>query len=757
MTWLDWIIVTIPLLVVLIIGLKSQQYVKSVADFLAAGRVAGRYVICVAGGEAGMGLISLVAIWEKYYMVGFAINFWSTIAAPLGLLMGLTGYCTYRFRETRAMTMGQFFEIRYNRAFRIFAAILQSLSGVINYAIFPAVGARCLMYFLNLPVHFYIGGWKFSTFGLLMLIFLGIAVFIVTMGGQITIMVTDCVQGLISYPFYAIIVAYIIYRFSWDGEIIPALLNRPPGKSMLNPYDVSKLSTFNLFYVFVGVFSSVFNRMAWSGSQGYNAAAKNAHEQKMGALLGTWRSGFSYTMYTLLAVAAFTYMTHVDFKKYADQVHQQLTLKTSEEIMTEKRFDTVRPDVEALTSKGEITPNMRMILRKSGKFDLNKPLDPSKYKDAAQAAVATVDKGKASTMGTIYHQMLVPVAIREMLPMGITGVLCALMIFLMISTDTTYMHSWGSIIAQDIILPFRKEPFTPKQQLNLLRCIIAGVAVFAFLFSFFFAQMDYILMFFAITGAIWLGGAGPVIVFGLYWKRGTTAGAFAALGSGSLLAVSGIICQQTWAKYLYPTLEKYDLVKSFAWFLDTVSGPFHPYVVWRMNPDKFPINSQEIYFISMLVAIFLYVTVSLITCRKPFNLERMLHRGIYADSETKPRIPWSFKSAFSKIIGIDANYTKGDKILAWSVFLWSFGYGFCLCFLGIIIWNAFYPWPKEWWAIKFHITALLIPCAVAIVSTIWFSIGGSVDLYRLFKSLASKHDDFTDDGRVHKHKDELEQ
>jgi hypothetical protein len=51
-------------------------------------------------------------------------------------------------------------------------------------------------------------------------------------------------------------------------------------------------------------------------------------------------------------------------------------------------------------------------------------------------------------------------------------------------------------------------------------------------------------MFFAITGAIFTAGAGAAIIGGLYWKRGTTSGAWAALIIGAVLSVSGIIIQQ---------------------------------------------------------------------------------------------------------------------------------------------------------------------------------------------------------------------
>ena len=83
MSWIDWIIVCIPLLIVLCVGLRSQRYVHGVAGFLAADRVAGRYVVAVAAGEAGMGLISVIAMIERDYSSGVGFSFWNRMGIPL--------------------------------------------------------------------------------------------------------------------------------------------------------------------------------------------------------------------------------------------------------------------------------------------------------------------------------------------------------------------------------------------------------------------------------------------------------------------------------------------------------------------------------------------------------------------------------------------------------------------------------------------------------------------------------------------------
>jgi SSS family solute:Na+ symporter len=711
------------MLVVMFIGWRTQRYIKGVADFLAAGRVAGRYVLAVASGEAGMGLISAVAIFELYYTAGFGISFWQSLSIPIALLLTLTGFAIYRYRETRALTLGQFFEIRYSKSFRILAATLQSISGIVNYALFPAVGARFLVYFLDLPPHFEFLGWSWPTFGVLMAAFLTLAVVIVSLGGQVTIMTTDCVLGIISYPMYMVVVVAIIVMFPWSEQMAPALMDRPPGKSMLDPYDVEKLRDFNLFYVMVGIFASVYARLAWAGTNGYNAAAVTPHEQKMGAVLGYWRVGFSTLMIILLAVAAYTYMHHDDYTQRAAATEHDLSWKTLNDIEPQ-------PDYQHGV---EVSPEL------------------------VEQRVAALGAKETQVYQTIQGQMRVPVALRDLLPVGVTGIFCALMIFLMLSTDTTYLHSWGSILVQDLFLPFRKEPFTPRQQIWFLRTCITGVAIFAFFFSLLFGQVTYILMFFALTGSVWLGGAGAVILGGLYWKKGNAPGAWAALLTGSGLAIAGFIGQQYWVDWLYPALASAPPVLAWVtWTLEGLSGPFEPFIRWRVTPERFPINGQEVYFLTMVLAITSYIVVSLLTHREDFNLDRMLHRGKYRREEDRapgepmdlpPKAPRSIKGAFRILTGIDDQFTRGDKILSWSVVAYTLGWSFG-SWLVVLIWSLLVDWPLTWWANWFFISNVIVASIIGVVSTVWFFIGGIWDLNRMFKRLAVADRNVLDDGRV---------
>jgi solute:Na+ symporter, SSS family len=695
------------------------------------------------------------------------------------------------------MTMGQFLEMRYNRGFRIFAGLLQSTSGILNFAIFPAVGARFLIYFCDLPITTFIYGWSIPTFMIVMAIFLTVAVFLATIGGQVSIMSTDCIMGIISYPIYAIIAIYLLSQFSWFSDIAPPMLQgRPSGKSFLNPFDIEKLRTFNPFYIAVGIFGSIFNRMAWAGTQGYSSAARDAHEQKMGAIWGTWRAGFSIIMLILLAVCAYAYLNGGNFSKQAVKVRHTLASKAMEDVTKMPRVDcgNIRQDFDNYLKTGKKSAKMRKYIRlahekamkRAGeiaaakeKWGLDKKEKKCKKMTPEEIAqqikdweiqrkmyeqeefvsvagstlqgygIVTDKKISSQTYRTIFGQMRVPMALKEILPIGITGLFCALCVFLLISTDTTYMHSWSSIIVQDVILPIRGKPFTPRQQIWLLRIFIALVALFAFIFSSLINKLDYIMMFFAITGMIWLGGGGACIVLGLYWKRATTAGAFVALAMGSTLAVICITLQKTWETFIFPWLDATGRVGDVAVWLQKVSAPFNPYIKWEMSPMKFPINAQEMYLVVMLLSISLFVIVSLLTCKKPFNMDRMLHRGKYRrEGKVLIREKITFRNAIFKLIGIDSQYTIGDKILAWSVVVYSFGWGFLISFVGVAVWNRYSPWPIEWWEKYYFITIIVAGMVIGTISTVWFMIGGTRDLLRMFKDLAVKEPDILDDGRV---------
>ena len=749
MGWIDWLIVIVPVVFVLGIGLYSRKYIRGVADFLAAGRVCGRYVISVGDMANALSIIGLVAYVEVTYKTGFALAFWQLLIGPLGIFLGLFGYCIYRFRETKAMSLGQFLEMRYNRSLRIFAASLRSLSEMLANMIMPAVAARFFIYFLDLPHTLHIGGLVIPTFMLIIIICLTVAIGLICMGGTLALIITDAIQGMICFPLIAIFVIFILYKFSWSSEIIPVMMDRVQGESFVNPYDISKLRDFNLFFVVITIFNTVIHRASWIGS-GSSTAARNPHEQKMAGLLGSWRGTVTMIFYVLIAITIITLMNHRNWAPQAKDVRNNISSHISKELITD---EADRKEFNARISAIPVQYHQIGVDKPlSQKVNLDTPMLETAHKTLKEFNGEAGGNAKFQQYRTLFHQMILGRSMRKMLPPVLLGLFCLLMILAMISTDDSRIYSATITITQDVIMPLRKKPFIPKQHVLALRVVAICIGIFFFCGSYFMAQLDYIQLFVILMTTMWIGGCGPVMIFGLYSRFGTTAGAFTSLISGMILSIGGIFIQRNWADIIYPWLDDVGLVEPIGKFLSAVSAPLNPYIVWEMNPVKFPINSYEFYFITMLITLFLYCVVSYFTQKEPFNLDRMLHRGIYnLDHDKKERLSWSLRTVFSKLLGITKEYTTGDKIIAWTIFLYSIVWGFAITFIGVVIWNTFTPWPIQWWGKYFFIVYLVVPGIMAAISAIWFGIGGVIDLRRMFRDLKARVDNPLDDGWVEGH------
>jgi Na+/proline symporter len=746
---IDWLIVIVPVMFVIGMGVYSRKYVRSVADFLSAGRVCGRYVICASDVANALSIITLVAYVEIHYKTGFAISFWMGIIAPIGMIMSLSGYCVYRFRETKAMSLGQFLEMRYNRTFRIFAASLRSISEILANSIMPAIAARFFIYFLDLPLTVHILGMAIPTFLLIIVVCLTLAISIICMGGTLAMAITDAIQGMFCFPLIVVFILFILYHFSWSNEIVPVMMDRVQGESFINPYDVSKLRDFNLFFVVVTILNSIFHRASWIGA-GLYSAAKSPHEQKMAAILGAWRGQISNIFYVLIALTIITLLNHRNFSSEAKNIRDSVSSNISKELIVDQAqrasFNQTVQAVPAQKHQIGVDPYL------SQKHNLDTPVLQVAHKKLIEINGQAGGNEKFQQYRTLFHQEMLATSMRQLLPTGLLGLFMLLMVLAMISTDNTRIYSAAVTVTQDVILPLKKKSFSLNQHVWVLRLVSISIGVIFVACSTFMAQLDYINLFITIVCSMWLGGCGPVMIFGLYSRFGTTAGAFTSLIAGMLLSLEAILVKRNWADMVYPWLDSHGFVEPIGNFLSTVSSPFNPYVVWEMNSVKFPINSYEIFFLISLLTLSLYIVVSYFTMKEPFNLDRMLHRGKYnIDGEVKEDFKFGFHHIFRKILGITQDYTTGDKVIAYAFFFQSFVWGFLCSFVGVVIWNTISPWPPEWWGTYFLVVFLIVPLCLVTISIFWFGIGGVINLIQMFRALKERVVNPLDDGRVEGH------
>jgi len=343
------------------------------------------------------------------------------------------------------------------------------------------------------------------------------------------------------------------------------------------------------------------------------------------------------------------------------------------------------------------------------------------FKSIADSVNLSLDRISTDTLKT---QLRAPLVLAEVLPIGLFGAFAALMLAAFVSTHDTYLHSWGSILVQDVIMPFRKEPFDKDTHLKVLRLSIFGVAIFIFLFSLLFQQNQKIALFFAITAAIFAGGSGAVIIGGLYWKRGTTAAAWTAMITGAIIAITGIVVKEI----------------SIDWLNDQSKLIFLKNAILYLRD----INGQEYWGIGMAISSLLYIFVSLIGEKTEHNMDKLLNRGKY-EIEGEVTIVNEEPERGWKVLGMGKEFTWNDKLIFIINYIWT-GIWTLIFIIGTI-YNLYNPVSDEAW-MSFWRSYMFIYIFVSGITIIWFTIGGFNDLKTMMSKLRSDERDHSDDGWV---------
>jgi len=180
------------------------------------------------------------------------------------------------------------------------------------------------------------------------------------------------------------------------------------------------------------------------------------------------------------------------------------------------------------------TETGRKIYTRTSFFFVCRFLIPGIWGIAALATVGHVDN-------TLYAM---PRYLGTAVPVGLMGLLIAAMLAADMSTDSSYMLTWGSVIFNDILAPFRRKQWSERRGLLINRCIIALIGVFLLFYGLWYPLKGSLWSYLAQTGTIYLASMSVLLISCCYWPRANSWGAAASIVVSAAIPVTYLVLEQ---------------------------------------------------------------------------------------------------------------------------------------------------------------------------------------------------------------------
>ena len=301
MTSLDWILAAGLTLILVWVVVISRRFSKDVSTFIVGGRKTRMWLGLSNDNSGGLGLVAIAYLGQEGFRHGFSLTWIYLIGAVMVVVVfGICGFGIQRFRASKAMTGGQFHEMRYSRGLRLIVGIGLGMGGILNMAAFPIIGARFITAFLAWPNEINLMGATIPIVPVLTACMILLAVFFAVVCGQVGVILTDYIQGVVIMGgLFAI--NWIIFSNVGIGAIKDTL-DAEMGSSAFNPF---VWGSYGILWIVWRLASHMSSPFCFGPQMAKNAAAENPKVTRMLALVTqTFAQGKTLLMISL-GVGAF--------------------------------------------------------------------------------------------------------------------------------------------------------------------------------------------------------------------------------------------------------------------------------------------------------------------------------------------------------------------------------------------------------------------------------------------------------------------
>ena len=150
-----------------------------------------------------------------------------------------------------------------------------------------------------------------------------------------------------------------------------------------------------------------------------------------------------------------------------------------------------------------------------------------------------------ATLGPVANTLeAMPTYLSTAVPAGLMGILIAAMLAADMSTDSSYMLTWCSVIYNDILAPFRKQPWSQRKGLFWNRTIIAVIGIFLLLYGLWYPLKGDLWTYLGVTGTIYLASISTLLIACCYWRGANSWGAAASIVVSAVIPVAYLVMEQ---------------------------------------------------------------------------------------------------------------------------------------------------------------------------------------------------------------------